>query len=407
MSRIVFVFVDGIGLGDAEADSNPLRHPDLRLLANFLPRGWRPPEGGGRPGEFPEVLRATPLPYSGLVRATDASLGLPGLPQSATGQTTLLTGENAAEAIGRHLYGYPSPRLRQMLMRASVFKQLAEAGKRVAFLNAYRPLFFELGDEVWTKGMSATTWANRAGGAPFRTVDDLRAGRAVYHDITHDSARAKGYDIPLRTPEEAGAILARAAGEFDFVFFEFFQTDKAGHARDRARAAHELVKLERFLAATLAGTDLDHTTLLVTSDHGNVEDLSTKSHTWNPVPTLLFGEHADALAPRLDRLEAFTPAIVATLAGAPDIESLRARVDDVHARRKRVQAALQLRLDLMARIDGAGGDEAAARELAALQAQVADAELRVELLRIKRKQMETEQAYYDARAGAQSEDNPE
>jgi 2,3-bisphosphoglycerate-independent phosphoglycerate mutase len=407
LSRIVIVFVDGVGLGPAEADSNPLRHPDLRLLANFLPRGWRPPDGGGRPAELPEVHRTASLPFDGLVRATDASLGLPGLPQSATGQTTLLTGENAAEAIGRHLYGYPSPTLRQMLMRASVFKQLADAGKRVAFLNAYRPLFFELGDAVWTKGMSATTWANRAGGAPFRTVDDLRAGRAVYHDITHDSARARGYDIPLRTPEEAGAVLARAGGEFDFVFFEFFQTDKAGHARDGAQAVHELVKLEHFLAAALEGLDLARTTLLVTSDHGNVEDLGTKSHTWNPVPTLLFGERAGALTPRLDRLEAFTPAIVATLTGGADIDTLRAKVDEVHARRRRVQEALQIRLELLARIDGAGGDEAAARELAALRAQTEDAELRVELMRIKREQMETEQAYYDARAEMEAGHGPD
>ncbi len=152
--------------------------------------------------------------------------------------------------------------------------------------------------------------------------------------------------------------------------------------------------------------DLARTTLIVTSDHGNVEDLGTKSHTWNPVPTLLFGEMAGALAPRLDRLEAFTPAIVATLDRCVDVEALRARVDEVHARRKRVQAALQLRLELLARIDRAGGDEAAARELAALQAQIGDAELRVELLRIKREQMDTEQAYYDARAEEESGDNP-
>ena len=341
------------------------------------------------------------------MRATDASLGLPGLPQSATGQTTLLTGENAAEAIGRHLYGYPSPTLRQMLMRASVFRQLVEAGKRVAFLNAYRPLFFELGDAVWTKGMSATTWANRAGGAPFRTVDDLRAGRAVYHDITHDSARAKGYDIPLRTPEEAGDVLARAAGEFDFVFFEFFQTDKAGHARDHARAAHELVKLERFLAATLAGMDLARTTLLVTSDHGNVEDLSTKSHTWNPVPTLLFGEQAEALAPRLDRLEAFTPGHRRRHLPAPRTSSRCARgstrsTPDASGSRRRCSCD--------STSWHASTAPAATRRPRVswphCRRRVADAELRVELLRIKRKQMETEQAYYDARAGAESEDTP-
>ena len=151
--------------------------------------------------------------------------------------------------------------------------------------------------------------------------------------------------------------------------------------------------------------DLDRTALIVTSDHGNVEDLRTKSHTWNPVPTLLFGERAEALAPRLDRLEAFTPAIVATLAGAPSVETLLVRVEEIHARRKRVQTALQLRLELTARIDG--GDETAARELATLRAQMGDAELRVELLRIKREQMEAEQAYYDARSGAETGDGPD
>ncbi len=421
MSRILFLFVDGLGLGDAEAATNPLRHPDLKLLANFLPRGWRPPEGGGRPAALPEVLRHAPLPWDGLVRATDASLGLPGLPQSATGQTTLLTGVNAAEAIGRHLYGYPSPTLRKILMRDSVLRQLVDRGRRAAFVNAFRPLFFELGDAVWSKGMSATTWANRACGAPFRTLDDLLAGRAVYHDITHDSARARGYGIPERTPEEAGAILARVGAELDFALFEFFQTDKAGHAQDAGRAAFELVKLERFLAAVLAAVDLSRTTVIVTSDHGNVEDLGTRTHSWNPVPTLLFGERAAGLAARVDRLEGFTPGMVAALTGEEiagdrvrgrdmgraavtggDMDGLRARVDAVHTRRKRVQGELQRRLDLMARIDAAAQqdgarDEAAEAELAALRAAAGDAELRVELLRIKKEQMEAEQAYYDAR----------
>lgn len=421
MSRIVFVFVDGLGLGDAESPTNPLCHPGLRLLANHAPSGWRPPEGGGRPLALPEVFRREPLPFDGIVRATDASLGLEGLPQSATGQTTLFTGVNAAAAIGRHLYGYPSPNLQKILMRDSVLKRLNDAGLRAAFVNAFRPLFFELGDAVWTKGMSATTWANRAGGAPFRTVEDLLAGRAIYHDITHDSARARGHDIAERSPEEAGLILARVSEPLDFTLFEFFQSDKAGHAQDMERAVRELVKLERFLVAALGAMDLRSTTLIVTSDHGNVEDLSVKTHTWNPVPTLLFGELAAALAPKLDRLEAFAPVMLEALgvlagertagaagdaaltadAPAPDVSSLRARVEAIHARRKEVQTALQRRLDLRARIDAAvtagALDEAAERELSALRDGASDDDLRRDLMRIKKEQMEAEQVYYDAR----------
>ncbi len=317
MSRIVFVFVDGLGMGDPDAPANPLRDPGLHLLANFHPPGWRPPAEGGRPSALPEVVRRERLPHGGRVRATDASLGIGGLPQSATGQTTIFTGVNGAEAMGRHLNGFPLPTLQKILMRASILKRLREAGRRAVFVNALRPLFFELGDAVWKMGMSATTWTNRAAGLPFRTLDDLRAGRAVYQDITNESLIRRGPGAPRRTPEEAGAILAALSPEAEFTLFEFFQTDKAGHSRDPVRAGRELAKLERFLDALLAGVDLRTTTVVVTSDHGNVEDLGTKTHTLNPVATLLFGAGAEALAPEVDRLEAFTPALLRFLGVDP------------------------------------------------------------------------------------------
>lgn len=310
MNRILFIFVDGLGLGDPDAASNPVRRAGLDLLGNFRPAGWLPPEGGGRPEALPEVVRDRPLPPGGRVVSTDASLGVPGLPQSATGQTTIFTGENAAAILGRHFNGVPLATLQKVLLRSSIMKRLAGAGRRAVFANAFRPLFFELGQAVWKKGMSATTWTNHAAGLPFMTVEDLMAGRAVYQDITHDSLRARGYDIPVRTPERAGEILAALAREHDFTLFEFFQTDKAGHGRDEAKAVHELRKVERMLGAALASIDPAETTVVLTSDHGNIEDLSTKMHTLNPVPTLVFGAEAEALAPRLRRLEDFTPVLL-------------------------------------------------------------------------------------------------
>lgn len=303
--RVVFVFVDGLGLGPEEDPGNPLREARLDLFANFRPASWTPPADGGRPESLPPVRRRGPLGYGGVVRATDPSLGVGGLPQSATGQTTLLTGENAALVLGRHLYGYPTKTLRTVLMRASVLKRLVAAGGRAVFLNAFRQIFFDLGEAVWQKPLSATTWANRAAGLPFMTMEDLRAGRAVYQDITHDSLAQRGVDLPLREPEVAGEILARASGAADLTLFEFFQTDKAGHARDVGKAVHELEKLERFLGAFLGAVDLEATTVVLTSDHGNVENLGTKSHTHNPVPTLVFGPDAEAVSGFLDRLERF------------------------------------------------------------------------------------------------------
>jgi hypothetical protein len=242
--------------------------------------------------------------------STDASLGVPGLPQSATGQTTLLTGENAALILGRHLYGYPTRTLQTILMKASILKRITDAGKKAVFANAFRPLFFELGERVWEKPLSATTWCNRAAGLPFRTLQDLEERRAVYQDITHDSLRSRGIGIDHRPPERAGEILADLAGRHDFTLFEFFQTDKAGHAQDPEKAVYELRKLERFLQSTLRHLDLRESTLVLTSDHGNIEDLSRKTHTLNPVPTLVFGPEADALARRLTRLEYFTPTLL-------------------------------------------------------------------------------------------------
>jgi hypothetical protein len=316
--RVVFVFVDGLGLGAPGDPANPVSDPGLSLLANFRPPGWNPPPEGGRPETLPPVHRERPLPAGGAVVATDASLGIGGLPQSATGQTTILTGENAALVLGRHLYGYPTRTLQRILMRASLLKRLTEAGIPALFANAFRPIFFELGERVWEKPLSATTWATRAAGLPFCTTDDLLAGQAVYQDITHDSLPPRGRPVPLRAPEEAGEILARRSRSHAFTLFEFFQTDKAGHAMDRDKAVYELRKLERFLAALLEHLDLETTTVILTSDHGNVEDLSRKTHTLNPVPTLVFGPDAGAWADGLTRLEFFTPRLLAALGAEGD-----------------------------------------------------------------------------------------
>jgi len=311
-TRMALVFVDGVGLGDPDLAENPLRDPELDLLANFHPPGWSPPPGGGRPEALPAVHRDRPLPFGGAVVATDPSLGIPGFPQSATGQTTLFTGVNGAEALGgRHYTGFPTITLKRVLMEHALPKRLVAAGRDSVFLNAFSPVFFELGDAVWDKHLSATTWAHHACGRPFRSFDDLLAGRAVFHDITHETRQS----LPPRSPEEAGRAFAAMTAEADFSLFEFFLTDKAGHAQDHDKASHELHKLERFLFAALGSLDLEHTLLVVTSDHGNVEDLRARTHTHNPVPTLVFGPDAAAVATRLDRLEAFTPVLL-DLAGA-------------------------------------------------------------------------------------------
>jgi phosphopentomutase len=118
---------------------------------------------------------------------------------------------------------------------------------------------------------------------------DARAGRAVTFDFTGEVLRAFGVPAPRRSIEDAARTLAAAAREVDLAVFETFLTDKAGHAQDVGWARHEIARVERFLAALLDAVDPRDTLVVVTSDHGNLEDLSTRSHTRAPVPLMAAG----------------------------------------------------------------------------------------------------------------------
>jgi len=283
--RVVLVFVDGLGWGD----DDPERNPCLTY--------------GGALFDFPRSPAAC--------RPVDACLGVEGLPQSATGQTSLLSGVNAQRTVGGHVTGFPSPALRDLLRERSVFVQLRDRGRDGIFINAFRPVFFDLPADVQWR-LSATTVAHLAAGQPFFDLDDIAAGRAVYQEFTNRELIDKGFDVPEMTPEAAGRVLARNAPRRDFTLFEYFQTDRAGHSRDRARCEAELGKLERFLGAMLEEIDGD-TLVLLTSDHGNLEDLSTRSHTRNPVPLMAWGPGAENVLAGAEAITDVVPTILRTL----------------------------------------------------------------------------------------------
>lgn len=302
---ILMLFIDGLGLGTDELGKNPLitaPMPHLRRLLGGAPltRSIVAGRGGLHEGDTATLV------------AVDSCLGVPGLPQSATGQTTMLSGVNAAAALGRHLSGLPTPTLVDILRRHSLFKRLVEAGRRATFANPFTAEYFEaVNNGRWCH--SATTTAVLSAGLPLRMLEDLHAGRAVFHDVTGETLRERGYDVTTVTPEEAGRRLARLAREHDFVLFEHFLTDKAGHAQDWDAARHWLGVLDALLGGVLAEADLDRTLVMLISDHGNVEDLSVRTHTQNPVPALLIGRGRAQAAANLASLVDVTPAILALL----------------------------------------------------------------------------------------------
>jgi bisphosphoglycerate-independent phosphoglycerate mutase (AlkP superfamily) len=153
-----------------------------------------------------------------------------------------------------------------------------------------------------------------AGGGGFRTFEDARAGRGLTHDLTARRAEALGLRLPLRTPEEAAGIFQEIARGSDLAAFEFFETDEAGHARSWSRALDALQRLDRFLRALVAGLGPEDS-LVVTSDHGNLEDLSTRNHTLAKVPVLGFGRAAGRVEAVAD-LTGLAPLLL-ELAGLP------------------------------------------------------------------------------------------
>ena len=63
---------------------------------------------------------------------------------------------------------------------------------------------------------------------------------------------------------------------------------------------------------------MEESVVIVTSDHGNIEDLSVKTHTRNRVMTLLWGRGSESVKDEIRTLEDIAPAVVRLLGGDVD-----------------------------------------------------------------------------------------
>ena len=147
--------------------------------------------------------------------------------------------------------------------------------------------------------ISATTAAVQAAGMSFRTIADLKNGAAVFMDFTNRILIERGVDVSERTEDEAAEVLAKLVSENRFTLYEYFITDKVGHAQDMPLAKQVLTSLARFIRELLMRLDLERTTVILTSDHGNIEDLSSRNHTLHDVPTIVWGAQREQVAARI------------------------------------------------------------------------------------------------------------
>ena len=278
--KAIFLFIDGVGRAEP-SPANPVN-------AEVCPTLWRLIERHGK--------------------SIDACLGIPGAPQSATGQATMFTGVNCAEAMGRHCEGFPSAALRAIIERDYVFLELKKRGRRVKFSDAY--LSDSVEEIAARRFKSVTTVMALTAPESISTLADLMDDRALLQDLTRETIQDRYPDVPVISPARAAEHLFDLACANDFTLYEFFQTDVAGHSMSDARACAVLRVYDRFLAALVRYVDAAGLTLVLTSDHGNIEDLNEHGHTRNPVPFVAYGPHEKALRDRVHSLVDVTPALL-------------------------------------------------------------------------------------------------
>jgi hypothetical protein len=302
--RVLLIFLDGVGIGTRD----PLRNP---LFAR------RPPFLSALLGDLPSLGRREVESGEALCIPADANLGVAGLPQSGTGQSTLYTGINTARIIRQHFGPYLYSTLKPVVEKHNLFEQLlrADADVRVALANAFPQPFFNYLQGP-RRRIVAGMFAALTAGIPFRDIEALKNRVAVSTDLTAERWAGIGHpEAPVITPYEAGIVLAGVADQNDLTLFEYFLTDKAGHERNMDLATSTLRNVDDMLRGVYDHVDLTRTLVVVTSDHGNVEEIGIKTHTRHPVPVILFGNRRDFPVRSITSISHLVPAIRSFLQG--------------------------------------------------------------------------------------------
>jgi hypothetical protein len=294
--------MDGIGLGEKNSETNPFARAKMPNLNKLL---------DGR------SLLKEAAPFHGnhaSLVAVDPAVGVSGLPQSATGQAILLTGINIPAELGYHYGPKPNPEVAAYLKEATLFSRFVKEGKKAALLNAYPPRYFD-GIDSGKRLYSSIPQAVVNAGLPLFKHEDLFSGRALSADFTGEGwRRMLGFaEAPMMDAHQAGKKLGMLAKEYDFALFEYWASDYAGHKQEMDNAIHLMETFDKVIDGLVE--DWNDGLILVTSDHGNMEDLSTRRHTDAYVPALVIGNKSarDEFTRDMKDLTDIAPAIWKTV----------------------------------------------------------------------------------------------
>jgi 2,3-bisphosphoglycerate-independent phosphoglycerate mutase len=285
--KLLFIFLDGVGLGEGNEATNPFVRTEMPNLEELI--GGQKLITNGHHSVTDSDFYLVNTERASLL-ALDACLGIEGIPQSATGQASLLTGINVPAQLGFHDGPKPTPPIIELINHGTLLTQLHLHGRAATLLNAFPPRYFEsieVGYHI--PGVFALS-ANQAG-IQLKTMTDLFEGNAISADFTAEGWRSHlGYlNTPVLNHIQAGERLKFLANKADLTIFEYWLTDMAGHHQDMQSACSLLKSLDTVLGSLIASWDVENGLILLTSDHGNLEDLSTRHHTRNDVPLLIIG----------------------------------------------------------------------------------------------------------------------
>jgi hypothetical protein len=167
--------------------------------------------------------------------------------------------------------------------------------------------------ELFTLGeinQNIFVYAAREAGLGLGTWDDVRHGRALTGTMTHELEARFTWEalgekgLPLRSPEEAARVLVGLAELHDFTFYKYQLADLVSHTGQVALARAVFETIETFVENVLERIDPAETVVVITSDHGHLEQVAfTRGHPKAKVPTWFFGPDAEAQAERMRRPE--------------------------------------------------------------------------------------------------------
>lgn len=289
------IFIDGVGIGKKDYDFNPFFKYGFKTFQEIF-------------GEIPSLENSSLTSNGFYLFPTDARLGVEGLPQSGTGQTSIFCGINASQFVGKHFGPYPYSTTVPIIKEKNIFLHYKNQNRKSFFANAYPQVFFDYINSGKSR-LSVTSLSYISAGLKLNNETDVLNGTALTAEITNERWNSKlNYNLPVINPQTAADRLLKIADENDFTLYEFFLTDHIGHGRIKNEFDQIFNNIDLFLLHLMKNIPSD-ITFIVCSDHGNLEDLSIKTHTMNPALTITGGKHASELAGSITDITQFKKAI--------------------------------------------------------------------------------------------------